>query len=70
MGASALNHPRTIEGATAMKTIAALLVMATTLAGCIVVPSHHHHGHYRSGSAYAYPGPPAHYHGGPRHYRY
>ncbi|MBO1113600.1 hypothetical protein [Bordetella petrii] len=53
-----------------MKTIAAMLVMATTLAGCIVVPSHHHRGYYRSGPAYVYPGPPAYYYPGPRHYRY
>ena len=52
-----------------MKTIAAVLVMATTLAGCVVVP-HHHRGHYRSGPAYTYPAPPVYYHSGPRYHRY
>lgn len=52
-----------------MKTIAALLVMATTLAGCIVVPSHHR-GYYRPGPVYVQPGPPVYYYPGPRHYRY
>lgn len=51
-----------------MKTIAAMLVMAGTLAGCIVVPSHR--GHYHSRPVYVQPGPPAYYHPGPRHHRH
>jgi len=51
-----------------MKTIASLLVMAATLAGCIVVPAGR--GHYHSRPEYAYPRPPVYYYPAPRYYRY
>lgn len=53
-----------------MKTIAILLIAATTLAGCIVVPRHGGgHGHYHGGHGFSHSGPSPYYHSGPRHYR-
>ncbi|CAM4182926.1 hypothetical protein BOTU111921_15675 [Bordetella tumbae] len=54
-----------------MRTLAILFIAATTLAGCIVVPHHGGHGHYRGGHGYySQPGPSPYYYSGPRYYRY
>jgi len=52
-----------------MRTIAILLIAASTLAGCIVVPRHGGHGHYHGGHGFSHSGPSPYYHYGPRHYR-
>jgi len=53
-----------------MKTFAILFIAATMLAGCIVVPRHGGHGHYRDGHGYySQPGHSSHYYYGPHHYR-
>ncbi|MDM9560148.1 MULTISPECIES: hypothetical protein [Bordetella] len=52
-----------------MRTFVALLAVAATLAGCVVVPARPAHYHHR-GDVYVRPAPPVYYYPAPYYYGY
>ncbi|GAB1575765.1 hypothetical protein [Bordetella petrii] len=53
-----------------MRTFVALLAVAATLAGCVVVPARPAHYHHRGGDVYVRPAPPVYYYPAPYYYGY
>jgi len=56
-------------GVAIMRTFVALLAVAATLAGCVVVPARPAHYHHR-GDVYVRPAPPVYYYPAPYYYGY